>query len=327
MAVRVRRGIAILVVVACGEGASSTSTTTTTSSSATTTTTSSASTSTPTSSESSTSHDSSGESGTTAAAPACNGSAALCDRPIDRVTFPTTHNSAAATEYGFAAINANQTHGLRRQLDDGIRGFMLDVTLDGDATVLCHGPCALGQIPHADALSTFGEFLAEDPGAVVVVIYQDDAPTDAIAADWETAGLVEQAVVLDGVAWPTLGELVAADTRIVVTAENGGPPPAWFHHAWAMIWDTPYTFHSLREMSCDGNRGEPGTGLFLVNHWLSTDLDLPDESRAAEANAYDVLLARADACAGQWRHPVNLLGVDFYEQGDLLAVVAELNLR
>lgn len=263
----------------------------------------------------------------TGGAMACNGAAALCDRPLDQVTIPTTHNSAAAMEHGFAAINANQTHGLRRQLDDGIRGFMLDVTEDGGDTWLCHGPCALGKLAHAEALTILGDFLAEQPNEVIVIIYEDSAPVDAIVADWDEAGLVDRTVVLDGTTWPTLGELIAADTRIVVTAENGAPPPAWFHHAWSVVWDTPYSFHSLREMSCDENRGEPGVGLFLVNHWLSTDLDLPDEARAAEANAYDVLLARAQGCGDAWGHPVNLLGVDFYEQGDLLGVAAALNAR
>lgn len=262
---------------------------------------------------------------TTAGAITCNGDVALCDRPLDRVTIPTTHNSAAAIEYGFAAINANQTHGLRRQLDDGIRGFMLDVTESDGTTVLCHGPCALGQFAHAEALAILGDFLAESPHEVILIIYEDSAPVDAIVADWDASGLVANTVVQGEGEWPTLGELIAADTRIVVTAENGGPPPAWFHHAWSLVWDTPYTFHSLREMTCEGNRGEPGRGLFLVNHWLSTDLDLPDEPRAGDANAHDVLLARAEGCAGQWRHPVNLLAVDFYEQGDLLGVAAALN--
>ncbi len=56
----------------------------------------------------------------------CNGSAALCSRPLNEVIFPGTHNSfAAATEPGWHF--ANQTYSIRRQLDDGIRALTLDI--------------------------------------------------------------------------------------------------------------------------------------------------------------------------------------------------------
>ena len=56
----------------------------------------------------------------------CNGSAAACERRLDQVVFPATHNSyAAAEEPGW--FFANQRHGIERQLRDGIRGFLIDV--------------------------------------------------------------------------------------------------------------------------------------------------------------------------------------------------------
>jgi hypothetical protein len=59
-------------------------------------------------------------------AAACNGSAALCDRRLDQVVFPATHNSyAAARQPGW--FFANQRYGIARQLRDGIRGFLVDV--------------------------------------------------------------------------------------------------------------------------------------------------------------------------------------------------------
>lgn len=56
---------------------------------------------------------------------ACNGAAELCDRPLDEVSFPSTHNSmSAATEPGW--LFAQQNTGLRDQLDAGIRGLLID---------------------------------------------------------------------------------------------------------------------------------------------------------------------------------------------------------
>lgn len=61
-----------------------------------------------------------------AASGACNGLVVLCDRRLDEVVFPATHNSyAAADEPGW--IFANHRHGIARQLQDGIRAFLVDI--------------------------------------------------------------------------------------------------------------------------------------------------------------------------------------------------------
>lgn len=58
--------------------------------------------------------------------PSCNGSRALCSRPLNEVVFAGTHNSfAASTEPGW--YFANQTYPIARQLKDGIRAFLIDI--------------------------------------------------------------------------------------------------------------------------------------------------------------------------------------------------------
>ncbi len=64
----------------------------------------------------------------------CNGSRALCDRRVNEVVFPGTHNSmSAADEPGW--LFANQRRSIPRQLEDGIRLFLIDahwgVPVDG----------------------------------------------------------------------------------------------------------------------------------------------------------------------------------------------------
>lgn len=60
-----------------------------------------------------------------ATAVGCNGSRALCDRRLDQVVFPGTHNSfSAALEPGW--LFANQRVGIEDQLEAGIRLLMLD---------------------------------------------------------------------------------------------------------------------------------------------------------------------------------------------------------
>jgi hypothetical protein len=318
-----------LTLAACagddGSGDASTATSTSTTSTSTSPTSTSTSTSTATSEATTTS---AGESSSTTEGDeplTCNGHVELCGRRLDEVTLPATHNSFSATDEGFSALNANHHQGIGAQLEAGVRGFLLDVTLDGDETALCHGPCFLGSTPHAEVLTILADFLDAHPREVIVIIYQDDVEPARIEADFSDAGLDSQVFVWDGGPMPTLAAMIDAGTRLVITAEEKGPPPPWYQHAWDVFWDTPYTFHSQAEFSCAQNRGSLDNPLFLINHWVSTDADLPSEADAAADNTYAVLFARADGCRAETGRQPTLLAIDFWETGDLFAVVDALN--
>lgn len=63
---------------------------------------------------------------------ACNGSAELCDRTIDEVAFPATHNSmSAADQEGW--LFASHERAIPSQLEAGFRGLLID-THDGVET-------------------------------------------------------------------------------------------------------------------------------------------------------------------------------------------------
>jgi hypothetical protein len=57
--------------------------------------------------------------------PACNGYPQLCDKRIDQITFPATHNSMSAAQLPGWFLT-NQRFAIPRQLDDGIRGLLID---------------------------------------------------------------------------------------------------------------------------------------------------------------------------------------------------------
>lgn len=256
----------------------------------------------------------------------CNGHAALCERRFDEVVFPCTHNAFAAREAGFQPVNANQNHPVAQQLADGVRCMMLDVSEDMGETVLCHGPCVFGRLDHAALLLEIAAFLADNPDEVLTIIYQDDVEQSAIVADLEDAELVASTYAHPpGDPWPTLAAMIDAGTRLVITAESGGPPPAWYQHVWDLAWDTPYTWHAVEEFNCSLNRGSMSNDLFLINHWLSTEFDTPSEAGAKTVNTYEVLHGRATTCQTEVGRLPNFLAVDFYDHGDLFAVVDALN--
>src|SRR5690554_5963891 len=84
---------------------------------------------------------------------ACNGLDELCERTYDQVVYATTHNAFNASDEGFKL--ANQTHGVRRQLEDGVRGLMLDIYDEGDDVLVYHGVLSdfLGYARLADVLA------------------------------------------------------------------------------------------------------------------------------------------------------------------------------
>jgi hypothetical protein len=63
--------------------------------------------------------------------------------------------------------------------------------------------------------------------------------------------------------------------------------------------------------------------LFLLNHWITDKRR--EVSNAAEVNARDVLLPRAEECQAERGLLPNFIAVDFYDRGDLFGVVDTLN--
>ena len=55
----------------------------------------------------------------------CNGSEQLCDRTLDQVAFPATHNSMAAADYPGFLFPMHDSK-IPKQLEDGVRGLLID---------------------------------------------------------------------------------------------------------------------------------------------------------------------------------------------------------
>lgn len=270
----------------------------------------------------------------------CNGSDALCARRFDQVTFPMTHNAMSNADDGWAA--PNQNHGVARQLQDGIRGLMLDThyydevngytdaRVDGVAAIdqayLCHGSCDLGKRPLLDGLCDVARFLDAHRGEVVSIIFEDYVTPEDTVAVMKAAGLDSYVHTHAlGTPWPTLRELIDRDERLIVFSETPHDAPAWYHPAWKHIWDTSYTYKAVADFDCATNRGQRTNALFLLNHWLQNASGLPDPTLAAQANASSVLLGRAQTCSADAARAPTFIGVDAYDVGALFDVVKAMN--
>lgn len=199
-------------------------------------------------------------------------------------------------------------------VDEGRRGLFL-----------CHGFCELGAYELEPTLREIHDFLIQNPEEVLLIIVEDYVEPKDLASAFERSGLAD--LVYRGSAyprWPTLGGLIASGQRVVVFTESGRLGVPWLRPAFKNFQETPYTFHRPEEFSCRPNRGGTEGRLFLVNHWIDM-APAPKPSNAAIVNAYDFFLKRVRECAHMRGQLPNVVAVDFYQTGDLLRVVDELN--
>ena len=253
----------------------------------------------------------------------CNSQTGLCALRYDEVLYATTHNAMSNAEDGWGLPNQNRS--VLHQLDDGVRGFMLDLHEWEGQVQLCHGTCyAIGNRPLVEALVELDAWLDAHPREIVTIIFEDYVPAEDTAAVFEESGLLARCHAQpEGEPWPTLGEMVARDGRVVVFSDQqrGGFP--WFHDTWSHCWETDWNVPELDDFDCGRNRGSAGNPLLILNHFLSRTV--PDPAVAATANARDVLLPRIQTCWEDSGQVPNFVTVDFYDEGDVVPVVRELN--
>jgi hypothetical protein len=310
-----------------------------------------------------------------AAVPAegCNGSRALCDLRLNEVAFAGTHNSfSAADSPGWYIPNQRRT--IERQLEDGIRLFLIDphwgvelpngrVLTDFDTELrdrnkvakalppavlasaerlvgrrlgaedaegepdvwLCHTVCELGATRLVDALETFREFLEANPGEVVILFIEPYVQPDELEKRFERAGLDGYLATLSrDEPLPTLGELVDDDKRVIVFTEKDadGTLP-WYLDGFSFVQDTPLGATRVGQLRCTRERGDADSPLLMLNNWA--DLFPPRLRANRPFLTRRFLLERARRCERRRGLPVNLIAVDYYDQGDLVEAVEQLN--
>jgi hypothetical protein len=199
---------------------------------------------------------------------------------------------------------------------------------------LCHGFCEIGAVSLSSALTDLRSFLISHPGAVVVVINQDEGVSpDSIRRSFERAGLLDLVYRGPLGPFPTLREMIDSNQRLVVMAENDAGDIPWYHLAYRQaLQETPYRFRTTAALtdpsrvadSCRPNRGPASAPLFLLNNWVDTT-PLPRASNAAVVNARGALLTRSRTCERIRKRLPNLVAVDFFRRGDVLGVVNALN--
>jgi hypothetical protein len=246
----------------------------------------------------------------------------IAERRYNELAYATTHNAMSNSDERW--VFPNQRHGITRQLQDGVRGLMLDVHYDEGKPFLVHGKAALGKKPLADGLAEITGFLAANPDEIVTVIFECYVKADDVKSAFDEAKLLRFAhIQKQGQHWPTVGEMRKANHRLVVFTDRDGGAFPWYHDVWAFCCDTDWDNKKPEDFSSKVRRGKKSNELFILNHFLTNPL--PSPRYAEQVNKNPFLIDRVRRFMAETDRTPNFITVDFYDIGDVLDVVSTVN--
>ncbi|CAN8098532.1 unnamed protein product [Discula destructiva] len=271
-----------------------------------------------------------------AAASVCNGYAALCDKLYSNVTWIGSHDSAFT---GVLPVD-NQFDSVADQLSIGVRFLQAQSHLKGTTVELCHTTCLEEDAGSLQTwLETVVAFLEANTEEVVTLLITngDGLPGSDFAAAFEAAGADAYAyspgATLTLSAWPTLGELIDAGSRLVVFMDYPADNSVSYilPEFSSYIFETPYdvTDSSFSSCAIDRPSGASANGrMYLVNHFLDWSLfgvDIPDEADASTTNGVESMMAQVNECNALYGRYPSFILLDWIDVGDFLQVQAYLN--
>jgi len=253
--------------------------------------------------------------------PSCNGDPSYCARPFDQVAVVGTHNSMSSAQDDW--LTPNQNLNVRAQLELGVRALNLDVYEEGGELLTCHALCLLGSTPLNTTLTELRTWLEEHPNQVLSLTFESYISPEQMADSFETAGLAQLTFErAPDSPWPTLSDMIEADTRLVVWTDSGGEEKGWYADINQHVWETNYAYSKVEDFDCSFRRGREDQSYVILAHFLTSPF--ASEDLALQANTIEVLRARSQECEAIERRP-NLVLVDFVDVGQVFELVRELN--
>lgn len=257
----------------------------------------------------------------------CNGQSEICGKHYNEVAFLTTHNAFNTGSEGFSFPNHN--YGIAQQLQDGVRAFMLDVYDLFGTAVVYHGSFALGSQDLYDDLGEIRSFLDANPNEVVTIILECYVSSSTIESELNGSGLTSYLYTkIDGQPWATIQEMIDLNQRLVILSDenDAGAGQEWYHYVWDHAVETHYSVSSPQDFTDDFNRGDSLNDLFIFNHFVTdATIGVGSESDAQTVNDYAFLMSRITDHFDSYGKFPNFITLDFYELGNGLQVVQDLN--
>ena len=254
----------------------------------------------------------------------CNGSERFCAKPYNQVVQLMTHNSMAALRYTWAPGFANHCSKMTKQLNDGVRGFMLDLHMDGNKPALCHSNCGAGKIDLVTGLKAFGQWLSANRDQVVTLNLESYITGAVFRKALHHADLEKYVYVHPSASspWPTMAKLIETGKRLILfTSKDGGAFPG-YHAVREFTSENHYSWKKESDFACTtrySNQGAP----YTLNHFLTDPVSAPHLARTA--NTRKSIVGHAKKCKAEKGPMPTFIAVDWYEIGAAIPAVKALN--
>lgn len=270
----------------------------------------------------------------------CNGIQGLCDFPVNDIMFAKTHNSVSTEADNY--IFANHQFSVEDSLVAGVRGLSVDVGRCFGQVVLFHSQCFLGSTSVVSTFQSINYFLTLNPDEVVVISLQmEGVGVQELHRVLETVQKANEDDVneprfvdrlyqhTEGVAWPTLGELIDAKTNVILFHYNGPlcsevACPRGYMDYFRYTVETPFEFQNEQELadtqeSCrlDRGRNSGSRDFYGVNLFLQ----IPNEAATERINSLDNVDKHISACESLTSLEANFIIHDFWKKGDVVDFV------
>lgn len=189
-------------------------------------------------------------------------------------------------------------------------------------------------IKFLDVLDQIKTFLDTHPRDVITLelnLFELEKLTENLLNDFRISGINKYLYKPDpnDPAWPTLGQMIANNTRLVILADEKMDEPGFLHtHTYAT--SNRYGYKSLGELlsdDCMRIQRDPNR-LFMMTHNLTGKVS-GSPKLAREANSYEALTGHIQRCfEATGRYP-NLISLDYIEQSfdTINRVIDEINSR
>ena len=270
----------------------------------------------------------------------CNGHAELCDRIYSNVSQVGTHDSPFVGNLP----SDNQAISVTDQLNAGIRFLSAQSHLDSFKQLsLCHTSCFLEDAGSLEGyLGTIRNWLDANPNEVVTLLLTNGDNVDASLFEtaFSASGIKPYAftpsttpLAID--AWPKLGDMIKANTRLVAFLDTGASPTVpYLLDEFTYFFETPYDTTDPNFPQCALDRpakGDPKGRMYIVNHFLDTNIFgilVPDRGADAVTNAATgagSIGAQVGLCEGIYGVAPKGVLVDNFDVGDVFTAERAMN--
>lgn len=264
----------------------------------------------------------------------------IYDRDYDQVCWLAAHNAFSSLKYRW--IYHQQTITYDEMFEMGVRGFLIDVhwydygsECKGKKSrelALMHSPSKFTNIvlqrqgpppKFSTFLEKLKEWLYTYPNEIITVFLESYTGNEG---EKEMENIFKEYEIWDnlyihklGKKWPTIGDLIEDDTRLVIFTNNYQEPFNHNNQIVANHWD--YKQYPEGNMIIGNNNAN--NVIFQFNHFHPVSIDALRSY--TKFNSYDNMINRANNSMNQTGKIPNFVCLDFVHKGDGMKIVNTFN--